>query len=154
MNHHLPLPPMLVVMRICFCYWPFAKMISWFYRPVVRLQSHVFHIYCILIFTTAFPFKAAISNNNTKKTTANRSSVVLPYYRGLSEKLQRCLNDHKITAFFKPMRTIDDKLSKWKRSCPPFWTSRRGILRTVWWLRLKVLWRNKKVIQHTQERTY
>ena len=43
---------------------------------------------------------------------------------------------------------------KWERSCPPFWSSRRGILRTVWWLRPKVLWRNKKVIQHTQERTY
>ena len=48
--------------------------------------------------------------NNTKKMIANRSSVVLPYYRGLSEKLQRCLSDHKIKAFFKPMRTIGDKL--------------------------------------------
>ena len=45
-------------------------------------------------------------SNNTKKTTANRSSVVLPCYRGLSEKLQRCLSDHKIKAFFKPMRKL------------------------------------------------
>ena len=43
---------------------------------------------------------------------------------------------------------------KWERSCPPYWSSRRGIWRTMWWLRPKVLWRNKKVIQHTQERTY
>ena len=45
---------------------------------------------------------------------ANRSSVVLPYHRGLSEKLQRCLSDHKIKAFFKPMRTIGDKLRNGK----------------------------------------
>ena len=39
-------------------------------------------------------------SKNAKKTTANRSWVVLPYYRGLSEKLQRCLSDYKIKAFF------------------------------------------------------
>jgi len=31
---------MLVVMRICFCYWPFAKMTSWFYQSVVQLLGH------------------------------------------------------------------------------------------------------------------
>ena len=31
---------MLVVMGICFCYWPFAKMTSWFYQPVVQLLGH------------------------------------------------------------------------------------------------------------------
>jgi len=59
-------------------------------------------------------------SNNTKKTTANRSSVVLPYYRGLSEKLQRCLSDHKIKAFFKPIRTIGDKLRNGKDPVHPF----------------------------------
>jgi len=59
-------------------------------------------------------------SNNTKKTTVNRSSVVLPYYRGLSEKLQRCLSDHKIKAFFKPMRTIGDKLRNGKDPVHPF----------------------------------
>jgi len=59
-------------------------------------------------------------SNNTKKTTANRSSVVLPCYRGLSEKLQRCLSDHKIKAFFKPMRTIGDKLRNGKDPVNPF----------------------------------
>ena len=34
--------------------------------------------------------------------------------------------------------------SKWKRSCPPFWTTRRGILRTVWWLPPKVLGETKR----------
>jgi len=58
--------------------------------------------------------------NNTKKMIANRSSVVLPYYRGLSEKLQRCLSDHKIKAFFKPMRTIGDKLRNGKDPVHPF----------------------------------
>jgi len=36
--------------------------------------------------------------------------LVLQYVYWLSEKLQRCLSDHKIKAFFKPMRTIGDKL--------------------------------------------
>jgi len=53
-------------------------------------------------------------SNNTKKTIANRSSAVLPYYRGLTDKLQRCLSNHKIKAFFKPMRTIGDKLRNGK----------------------------------------
>ena len=59
-------------------------------------------------------------SNNAKKTTANRSSVVLPYYRGLSEKLQRCLSDHKIKAFFKPMRTNGDKFRNGKDPVHPF----------------------------------
>jgi len=32
---------MLVVMRICFCYWPFAKMTSWFDQPVMQLLGHL-----------------------------------------------------------------------------------------------------------------
>ena len=40
---------MLVVMRICFCYWPFAKMTSWFYQPVIQLLGHLpcaFQYFC------------------------------------------------------------------------------------------------------------
>ena len=50
----------------------------------------------------------------------NRSSVMLPYYCGLSEKLQRCPRDHKIKLFFKPMRTIGDKLRNGKGPVHPY----------------------------------
>ena len=59
-------------------------------------------------------------STNTHKMVENRSSVVLPYYRGLSEKLQSCLRDHKFKSFFKPMRTIDDKLRNGKDPVHPF----------------------------------
>jgi len=60
------------------------------------------------------------NSTNTKKIVENRFSVMLPYYRGLSEKLQRCLSDHKIKAFFKPMLKIGDKLRNGKDPMHPF----------------------------------
>jgi len=35
--HHEP----PLVMRICFCYWPFVKMTSWFYQPVMQLLGRL-----------------------------------------------------------------------------------------------------------------
>jgi len=55
---------------------------------------------------------------NTKKIVKNPSLVVLPYYCGLSEKLQRCLRDHKIESFFNRCEQL--ATTKWERSCPPF----------------------------------
>ena len=60
------------------------------------------------------------NSTNTKKMVENRCLVVLPYYRGLSEKLQRCLRNHNIKSFFKPMRTIGDKLRNEKDPVHPF----------------------------------
>jgi len=68
------------------------------------------------------PALTARSQNsaNTKKMMERRSSVVLPYYRGLSEKLHRCPMNHKIKLFFKLMRTFGDKQRNGKDPVHPF----------------------------------
>jgi len=47
-------------------------------------------------------------------------SGATPDYRGLSEKLQRCVRVYKIKSFFKPMRTTGDKLRNGKDPVHPF----------------------------------
>ena len=48
----------------------------------------------------------ADSNRNSNKEHANKSNAVIPYVKGLSEKLRVVLNKHQISVAFKPHTTL------------------------------------------------